>query len=233
MHQTLTSQNRWPQAKSLMHPLPCRNALCSSQRRGVLLSSEHDLQEIQHHPRASPLQSAARMFATGLGHGADLQQLHTGSMSPPPAPPVQPCHWQEPLSKPSTGRLLASHPCKTQLMRNALDFLDMPRSPPQSLLSRYGTFPVPRSTKEPLCACSVATSPASPGIWQAAPLTTLLEIPVKQAGSQIPLTVSGRKHVWGKIRCVVDPQTRPFNERTLVLPREVCTMENASQVTRK
>lgn len=140
------------------------------------------------------------MFATGSGHGADLQQLHTGSTTPPsfPPPPAQPCHWHGALSKLSMGMLLVLHPCKTQPMRNALDFLDMPRSPPQSLLSRSGTFPVPCSTKEPLCTCSVATSPASPGIWQAVPLTTLMEIPVKHAVSQIPLTVSGRKHVWGK-----------------------------------
>lgn len=151
-------------------------------------------------PESIPLQSGAKMFAIGLGHGADLQQLHTGSPQSFPAPPAQPCHWHRDLSKLSMGRLLAClTPLQdTQHMRNALDFLDMPRSPPQSLLSRSGTFPVPHSTKEPLCTCSVTTSPASPGIWQAVPLTTLMEIPVKQAVSQIPLTVSGRKHVWGK-----------------------------------
>lgn len=139
------------------------------------------------------------MFAAGSGHGADLQQLHTGSTIPPRASHLpQPSPATGTGLSPHMGRLLAPHPCETQHMRNALDFLDMPRSPPQSLLSRSGTFPVPPSTKEPQCACSVATSPASPGIWQAVPLTTLMEFPVKQAVSQIPLTVSGRKHVWGK-----------------------------------
>lgn len=174
------------------------------QERSVLLSREGcaglQLTEPARDPASLegiPLQSGAKMFATGLGHGADRQQLHTAPMTPP-APHL-------PQPSPATGTslspnraLLALHPCKTHQTRNALDFLDMPRSPPQSLLSRSGTFPVPRSTKEPLCTCSVATSPASPGIWQAVPLTTLMEIPGKQAVSQIPLTVSGRKHVWGK-----------------------------------
>lgn len=37
----------------------------------------------------------------------------------------------------------------------------------------------------------------------------------------------------GKPRCVVDPQTWTINETTLVSPGEICTRENASQVTRK
>lgn len=102
----------------------------------------------------------------------------------------------------SPGLLLASHPCKTpRHVRNALDFLDVPRSLPQGVLSRSGTSPVPRiiytRTNELLCARSAATSPASSGIWQAVPLTTPMEIPAKQAVSQIPLAVPGRQHVWG------------------------------------
>jgi len=37
----------------------------------------------------------------------------------------------------------------------------------------------------------------------------------------------------GKSRCAVGPRTWTFNESTLVLPGDVCTMENVSQVARK
>lgn len=54
--------------------------------------------------------------------------------------------------------------------------------------------------------CSVATSPPSPGIWQAVPLTTLMEIPAKQAASQVPLSFWKEARL-GKAKCVVDPWT--------------------------
>lgn len=112
----------------------------------------------------------------------------------------------------------------------------MPTLLPQCMLSRSGTSPVPCiiyvDGKEPLCACSAATSPASPGIWQVVPLTTLMEIPAKQAVAQIPLS-SWKEARLGKPRRVVDPQTWTINESTLVSPGEVCTTENASQATRK
>lgn len=59
-----------------------------------------------------------------------------------------------------------------------------------------------------------------------------MEIPAKQAASQIPLSFWEEARL-GKPRWVVDPQTRAVSESTLVLPGEPCTMENASQVMRK
>lgn len=84
----------------------------------------------------------------------------------------------------SAGRLLASCPCH---IRKALDFLHMPRSFLQCVFSRSVPQIIYTNTKESLCACSVTTSPASLGIWQAVPLTTPMEITAKQAVSQIPL----------------------------------------------
>lgn len=64
------------------------------------------------------------MFAVGLWHSANLQHLDTGWMTAVCflSPLTQLCHCQKPLSKwSSTGRLLASCPCKTaHHIRNAL-----------------------------------------------------------------------------------------------------------------
>lgn len=131
------------------------------------------------------------------------------------------------------GKLFHLSPCKTaHQIKNALDFLNVPRS---FMLSKSDTSPAPHivyvHTKDLICVCSAATSPAFPHILQAIPLTTLMETPAKQALSQFPLSF-WKEICLGKPRCVVGPWTWTLNESTLVLPGEGFTTENASQVKR-
>jgi len=136
------------------HGCAAAKARCAPLRRGVCWSPAHRTQLLSGLDPAS-LQSITpdrevEMFAAGLGHCAGLQQLDPGWVTAVGSTlPLQPSSAAAVSLSPkgaaqSMGWLLALRPCKTaHRVRNAFDFLDMPRSFAQRALSGSGTAPVP------------------------------------------------------------------------------------------